>query len=145
MRKLFSVVAGAALVGLSVVSASAQEQQPAASEPAAGQPAAGQLAKTGTVAVSQLKLVNGIRASKVIGAPVYNDANDKIGSVDDLIITQEDKATAAVIQVGGFLGAGGKLVAVPYDQLHLDKDGKAILTGATKDSLAAMPSFTYGG
>ena len=135
MRKLVSVVAGAAVAGLTAVSVPAQEQPPAA----------GQLAKTGTVAVSQLRLVNGIRASKLIGAAVYNDANEKIGSVDDLILTQEDKATAVVIQVGGFLGAGGKLVAIPYDQLHLEKDNKVTLTGATKDSLAAMPSFTYGG
>ena len=65
--------------------------------------------------------------------------------MDDLILAPDDKAVAAVIQVGGFLGAGGKLVAVPYHQLQLDKDNKVVVTGANKDSLAAMPSFTYGG
>jgi sporulation protein YlmC with PRC-barrel domain len=97
------------------------------------------------VAVSQLKLVSGLRASKLIGAAVYNDANERIGTVDDLILSPEDKAVAAIIQVGGFLGVGGKLVAVPYHQLQADKDNKLVLAGANKDSLNVMPGFTYGG
>jgi sporulation protein YlmC with PRC-barrel domain len=106
---------------------------------------AGQVAETGTVAVSQLKLVSGLRASKLIGAAVYNDANERIGTVDDLILSPEDKAVAAIVQVGGFLGVGGKLVAVPYHQLQADKDNKLVLAGANKDSLNVMPGFTYGG
>jgi len=135
MHMLVSVAAALLLAGLAATPARAQD------EPAAK----GELAKTGTVAVSQVKLVNGTRASRLIGASVYNDANEKIGSVDDLILAQDDKAAVAVIQVGGFLGAGGKLVAVPYHQLQLEKDNKVILTGANKDSLIAMPGFTYGG
>ena len=140
MHKLVLAVATAALVGALSVPVSAQQQtQPAE------QPAATQVAPSGTLAVSQLKLVNGLRVSKLLGAAVYNDANEKIGSVDDLILAQDDKAVAAIIQVGGFLGAGGKLVAVPYHQLQLDKDNKVVMAGANKDSLNAMPGFTYGG
>jgi len=91
-------------------------QQTPAPEP---ESPAGQVVQTGTVAV--------------------------IGTVDDLILTSEDKAVAAIIQVGGLLGAGGKLVAVPYHQLQMDKDNKLLMAGANKDSLNAMPSFTYGG
>jgi hypothetical protein len=47
--------------------------------------------------------------------------------------------------VGGFLGTGGKLVALPYHQLQIDKDNKLLMAGANKDSLNAMPGFTYGG
>src|SRR5690349_1091926 len=112
MQRLVSASAAAALVGSLTIPALAQHTP--APEP--GSPA-GQVLQTGTVAVSQLKLVSGLRASKLIGAAVYNDANEKIGTVDDLILTSEDKAVAAIIQVGGFLGAGGKLVAVPYQAL----------------------------
>jgi hypothetical protein len=54
----------------------------------------------------------------------------------------------AVVSVGGFLGIGNKLVAVPYDQLHLgmDKDQtKITMPGASKEALKAMPTFTYSG
>jgi sporulation protein YlmC with PRC-barrel domain len=113
----------------------------AAQEPATNS----QLAKSGTVAVSQIKLANGLRASKLIGAPVFNEANERVGSVDDLILAPDDKAAVAIVQVGGFLGVGGKLVAVPYHQLQVDKDNKVVMAGATKDSLNGMPSFSYGG
>jgi sporulation protein YlmC with PRC-barrel domain len=135
-----SAAASVILAGLLAFPALAQ-QPPA---PAPGSPA-GQIAETGTVAVSQLKLVSGLRASKLIGAAVYNDANERIGTVDDLILSPEDKAVAATIQVGGFLGVGGKLVAVRYHQLQADKDNKLVLAGANKDSLNVMPGFTYGG
>lgn len=140
IQRLVSASAAAALAGLLATPALAQ-QTPA---PEPGSPA-GEVVQTGTLAVSQLKLVNGLRISKLIGAAIYNEANEKIGTVDDLILTSEDKAVVAVIQVGGFLGAGGKLIAVPYHQLQRDKENKLFMAGANKDSLNAMPGFTYGG
>jgi hypothetical protein len=50
----------------------------------------------------------------------------------------------AVISVGGFLGIGAKLVAVPYDRLQAASSGNRwTLTGATKESLGSLPTFTY--
>jgi sporulation protein YlmC with PRC-barrel domain len=94
------------------------------------------------------KLGNAWRASKVNGASVYNDKNEKVGSVDDLIIDRNDHVVYAVLSVGGFLGMGNHLVAVPYDQLVINTDNKGkvdkvIMRGATKDSLKAMPEFKY--
>jgi hypothetical protein len=97
----------------------------------------------GTLGVASVKLSNGWRASKTVGAAVYNDQNQKIGSVDDLILTQQDKVVVAVIAVGGFLGIGAKLVAVPFSQLRVDGD-HMVLAGATKDALNGLPAFTYG-
>ena len=97
--------------------------------------------------IAAVKLVSGYRASKLIGSTVYNDQNQKIGSIDDLIVTPDEKITTAVISVGGFLGMGSKLVAVPYDQLRLqtkDNGERFELPGATKEGLNAMPNFTYG-
>ena len=104
---------------------------------------------TGTIpgspnlSVATVKMENGYRASKLIGAAVFNDQNQQIGTIDDLILNKDDKAALAAIQVGGFLGVGGKLVAVPYGQLHVDDKGKVLLPDASKDDLNKKPSFTY--
>jgi hypothetical protein len=98
--------------------------------------------------VATVKLQGGLRISKLIGSAVYNDQNEKIGTLDDLITKDGNRIVMAVVSVGGFLGIGNKLVAVPYDQLHLDTDkegAKLAMPGASKDALNAMPTFTYGG
>jgi sporulation protein YlmC with PRC-barrel domain len=90
-----------------------------------------------------------VRASKLIGSSVYNDRNEKIGSVDDIVLGKDNKADAVIVSVGGFLGMGTKLVAVPYTQLTLgdtknaSSDNKVVMPGATKESLKAQPDFNY--
>src|SRR3954471_23094362 len=64
------------------------------------------------------KADGGWRSSQIVGATVYNDADQRIGTVDDLIVGQDGKLNTAVLSVGGFLGIGSKLVKVPYDQLR---------------------------
>lgn len=107
-------------------------------------PPAGVVATTNNpnLAVASVRMENGVRASKLIGGAVYSDGNERVGSVDDLIMTENDKITVAVIAVGGFLGLGSKLVAVPFGQLKRDGD-HVVLAGATKDMLNAMPNFVY--
>jgi sporulation protein YlmC with PRC-barrel domain len=84
-----------------------------------------------------------VRASKVVGASVYNDQDQSIGSVDDVLMNDNDhKAGTAVISVGGFLGMGSKLVSVPFDQLKIDND-RIVMPGATKASLEGMPEYRY--
>jgi len=58
------------------------------------------------------KLAAGYRSSKIVGSPVVNDANEKIGDVDDLLVEPSDKVLFAVLSVGGFLGMGERLVVV---------------------------------
>jgi sporulation protein YlmC with PRC-barrel domain len=84
-----------------------------------------------------------VRVSKVVGASVYNDQNQSVGSVDDLLMSDNDhKAATAVISVGGFLGMGSKLVSVPFDQLKIQND-RIVMPGATKASLEGMPEYRY--
>ena len=84
-----------------------------------------------------------VRASKVVGASVYNDQNQSVGSIDDVLMSDTDhKAATAVISVGGFLGMGSKLVSVPFDQLKIEND-KIVMPGATKASLEGMPEYHY--
>jgi hypothetical protein len=87
-------------------------------------------------------LATGYRTSKVVGSAVVNEANEAVGKIDDLIVTPGDKVPFAVLSVGGFLGVGTKYVVVPASALEV-KDKKMLLRGASKDSLKALPSFTY--
>ena len=87
-------------------------------------------------------LTTGYRTSKVVGSTVVNEANETVGTIDDLIVTPGDKVPFAVLSVGGFLGMGTKYVVVPYNSLQV-RDKKMALPGATKESLKALPEFKY--
>lgn len=85
----------------------------------------------------------GYRVSKLLNSNVVNEKNERIGSLDDIIVGR-DRELFAVLQVGGFLGLGGKLVAVPYESLKLDDEGRRIeLPGATKEELQKLTEFQY--
>ena len=57
------------------------------------------------------------RASKLAGVNVYNEANEKIGDINDVILDKSGKAEKVILGVGGFLGMGEHLVAVPFDKI----------------------------
>jgi len=57
------------------------------------------------------------RSSKLIGVNVYNDNNEKIGDINELIIDKSGKVDNVVLGVGGFLGMGEHYVAVPMEKL----------------------------
>jgi sporulation protein YlmC with PRC-barrel domain len=96
------------------------------------------------ISVEEMKVValGWSAKKKILGKAVYNDKNEKIGVVDDLIITPDKSVSYAIIGAGGFLGMGKHDVAVPVGQFKEDK-GKITLPGATKDALKAMPKFEY--
>jgi len=146
--KLPSVGIITLIAALAALPAAAQQAGQAATSPADAPATPGAPAGLVTtvnnpnLAVAAVKLENGVRASKLIGATVYTEQNEGIGSVDDLVMTEGNKVTVAVVAVGGFLGLGSKLVAVPFDQLKRDAD-RVVLPGVTKDMLSAMPNFVY--
>src|SRR4029077_11501364 len=92
--------------------------------------------------VDPSSLTTGYRTSKVVGSSVVNEANETVGTIDDLIVTPSEKVPFAVLSVGGFLGMGTKFVVVPYSSLQV-REKKMMLPGATKDSLKALPEFKY--
>jgi len=96
------------------------------------------------VAVDVKAVAQGYRASELTGKEVVNSENEEIGEIDDFVIGRDDHALFAVLQVGGFLGLGGHLVAVPFDSLALEgADGKIVLAGGTRDALNELPEFEY--
>jgi sporulation protein YlmC with PRC-barrel domain len=94
------------------------------------------------VRVDVQKMASGYRSSQLVGSTVVNEHDEKIGTVDDLIIEPSEMVPFAILSVGGFLGVGKHLVVVPFDSLKISQD-KIELPGATKDALEAMPEFNY--
>ena len=128
MIKKSMVLASAAIIGIAVLSGGAGAQ---------GTPQTIELVK-----VDVQKLAAGYRASKVIGSSVVNDANETIGTVDDLLVSRDGKQPYAVLSIGGFLGMGTRLVVVPYETLKF-ADKKVMLPGGTKEGLKMLPEFKY--
>ena len=73
------------------------------------------------------------RASKVVGLSVYNDNNESLGSINDLLMDKSGNIKAVVLGVGGFLGVGEHLVAVPFDKIKF-VDQPVAYTGAASTS-----------
>ena len=107
---------------------------------------AAQVAGTTTLGVPATEtttLARGWSAKKqILGKPVYNDHNERLGDVDDIIVAPDKSLSYAIIGVGGFLGLGEHYVAIPFNQFK-SGDGKYVLPGATKDTLKAIPTFNY--
>ena len=117
-----SIAAG--LAGTALLATVAFAQNPTATTDKA--PAAATTATTTTTTAS-----GEWRASKMVGLKVYNDANESIGSINDLLMDKNGDVKIAVIGVGGFLGMGEHLVAVPYDKLKFVNEAVAYTgTGA---------------
>jgi len=99
-----------------------------------------------TLSVSQQEISTaqkGWSAKKdIMGKAVYNDNNEKIGDVNDVIFSRTNSASFVVVGVGGFLGMGEHDVAVPLSRIKHDND-KLTLPGATKEALKKMPEFQY--
>jgi sporulation protein YlmC with PRC-barrel domain len=137
MKALFiSLVALAA-----VTTAYAQERGGQSSATPPSPPVAG-----GTVLGVEVRevalIAEGYRVSKLLNQPVYNDKNEKIGTVEDFIVKPDGTLSYAIIDVGGFLKMGAHRVAIPVSQLSQVKP-RIVLPGATKDALKQMPEFTY--
>ena len=96
------------------------------------------------VAVEELKVVAvGWSVKKqILGKTVYNENNQKVGRIDDLIVAPDSAVSFAIIGAGGFVGLGRHDVAIPVQQIKL-QDAKFILPGATKEAIKALPKFEY--
>jgi len=115
-----------------------QAQKPTTTEP---HPIAGG-AVLGVEVREMALIATGYRASKILGDTVYNDKNERIGKLEDLILKPDGSVSYAILEVGGFLGMGTHRVAIPVGQFT-DVKPRITLPGATKDTLKKMPEFTY--
>jgi len=79
---------------------------------------------------------------QVLGKAVYNDKNERIGVIDDIIIAPDKAVSYAIIGAGGFLGGDRHDDAIPVSQIKLE-GRKFVLPGASKQALEATPKFEY--
>jgi hypothetical protein len=79
---------------------------------------------------------------QILGQAVFNDKDERVGSIDDMIVAPDKAVSYAIINAGGFTGLTKHDVAIPVSQLKLI-DNKLILAGATKEALKASPPFEY--
>jgi sporulation protein YlmC with PRC-barrel domain len=77
------------------------------------------------------------RASKLVGINVYNEANEKIGDINDVILDKSGRVENVVLGVGGFLGMGEHYVAVAYDKLKWTNEPPRSTTANTTTSASA--------
>ena len=151
--------------------------RPAAPAPMATAPAATAPSAQVATLTSGSAVMARPRMSQIIGASVYNDRNEKIGEVEDIllappagaqapmttpsgvtsapasvpaapgqasIVTAVGQGPVAIIQVGGFLGMGGRLVSVSLTDLRWNGSNEHIvLPGATVESLRGRPAFEF--
>jgi len=97
-----------------------------------------------TTATSPTSYHGNWRASKVVGLSVYNDSNESVGSINDLLMDKSGAVKAVVIGVGGFLGVGEHLVAVPLDKVKFVSEPIAN-TGAAASSTGGTTKTTTTG
>ena len=102
----------AGLAGSALLASVAFAQSPSATTDSANTDKATTVAPADT---SSLK--SNWRTSKMVGLSVYNDNNESLGSINDLLTDKNGDIKAVVLGVGGFLGVGEHLVAVPLDKV----------------------------
>jgi sporulation protein YlmC with PRC-barrel domain len=112
---------------------------------AAGILATASIAAIPAFAADNMQTAEELRTSKLVGSKVYNNANENIGSIDDIILKPDGSMDEVVLSVGGFLGMGDKYVAVPFSNLKITQDGNGfkVVTDGTKDSLKALPAYQF--
>jgi hypothetical protein len=120
-RQHLARTAIAAVLGLSAVSACAEE----------------------LTSANLVDLSGGYRTTRLEGSGVVNDRQQRIGTIVDFIVLR-GLPPAAILEVGGFLGIGDHLVAVPFESFVLDVMGhKITLPGATREALRNFPEFKF--
>src|SRR2546423_15442154 len=107
----------AGLAGTALLATIAFAQQPSTSTDSTKSPTA-----ASDTSSSPSSFQGNWRASKVVGLSVYNDKNESVGSINDLLTDKNGKIVAVVIGVGGFLGVGEHLVAVPFDKVKFSTE-----------------------
>jgi PRC-barrel domain len=114
---------------------------PAARDQGVGQ-SVGQSVKI--VEVNVKAVARGHRVSQLIGRDVVNEQNEHIGHIDDFIIGR-DQALFVILQIGGFLGPGARLVAMPADVIDMETvKGRIRIRSASRYQVQRMPEFKYG-
>lgn len=107
--------------------------------------ASGQVAgsSTSVVGIATQNVAIGWSAKRqILGKPVYNENEDRVGTITDLIIAPDSSVSYAIVSAGGFVGLGKHDVAIAIDEFET-QNNKLYLVGATRDMIKELPKFQY--
>lgn len=84
-----------------------------------------------------------VKGAKLIGADVVNAMNDKLGDVDEVLVTTDGRVSAVVVAMGGVLGLGERKVVLPWERLRFSSQGSDLVvkTDVSRETLNAMPEY----
>jgi sporulation protein YlmC with PRC-barrel domain len=136
-EQMFKKYMTAGIVGSALLATAALAQSPSATTTTA--PAAA------PVTASDMTFNGNWRTSKVVGLSVYNEANESLGSINDLLTDKQGNIKAVVIGVGGFLGVGERLIAVPFDKIKFVNEPVATAASSTGGSSGMKSTSTPSG
>ena len=105
-------------------------------------PVAGRI-PLGVTVIETETIAKGYRISKLIGTQVKNDKGERIGKIEEMVLSPDGKVTIAIVEVGGFLGLGDHRIAIPVQQFSSLQPGSVVLPGASKTALRKLPEFQY--
>jgi sporulation protein YlmC with PRC-barrel domain len=80
--------------------------------------------------------------NEILDKDIFNDENEKIGIVEDIIVTPDKSMSYAVVSTGGFLGLAKHDVVLPVHEFRT-YNKNIVFPGATKEAVKAMPEFKY--
>ena len=135
MQKLFLSTALATVLALG---GAALAQQ---SSPSGPSTAPSTTAPSGSPTGAMAGPASGMRASDIIGTDVKNPQGETVGEIEELLVQNDGRVTHVVISVGGFLGMGDRRVAVPFNEMQVQADGRQITYNITKDQLKQQPEY----
>ena len=83
-----------------------------------------------------------LTATSIVGDNIVNPQGEDLGKIDNLMINlQNGTIEYAVVEFGSFLGIGGKLFAIPFQELKLDAKNRVFVINRDKDYLKQAPGF----
>lgn len=84
-----------------------------------------------------------VDAEKIIGRDLLNVSNERIGSIESVMLGRDGRVQAVIVNAGGFLGLGERYVAIDWADIRVSEEGKRIMTALTRDQLEALPEYRY--
>jgi sporulation protein YlmC with PRC-barrel domain len=95
-------------------------------------------------ATSARSPLEGMRVEELMDKPVYGAGGLEIGDIENVVVSREGRAGALVVGVGGFLGIGERQVAIPFDQVRMEPNGR-LVTDFDKQRVSQMQAYDEGG
>jgi sporulation protein YlmC with PRC-barrel domain len=80
------------------------------------------------------------RGSELVGATVYNEQGNSVGTISDLLVGSDGSVSNAILSVGGFLGVGSKLVEVPFKNLKFVPSQSNPASGSKEANASSAPA-----